>query len=113
LQRGDVIFAEKLRTLAETKVRTSKWKSVQENVTAGLSEDERILHFHTAVYLGHLDEQIARYLPTGIEYPKETPAIWHASVFSGATAVWSIEKFCTYYKPIAAKRMNFQNRERY
>lgn len=98
LKQGDIIYAEKLRN--------NKKGYIYKCKNSFSDEDEWILHFHTAIYLGNLDEKIESFLPVKPTYPKGTPVIWHSSFIAGGTAVWSVEKFCYYYQPVAAKRIS-------
>lgn len=65
-----------------------------------------ILYFHTAIYIGRLDKNVIAFIPDKIDYAMGTPVIWHASFIAGETTLWSVEKFCKYYKPVAAKRLS-------
>ncbi len=99
LKQGDIIYAEKFRN-------KNSEISYQEK-DKYKNEDEWIRYFHTAIYLGKLDEKIESLLPVKPAYPKGTPVIWHSSFIAGGTAVWSVEKFCYYYQPVAAKRISY------
>lgn len=101
LKQGDIIYAEKFRNKNSEIIYKEKDKYK--------NEDEWIRYFHTAIYLGNLDEKIESLLPVKPAYPKGTPVIWHSSFIAGGTAVWSVEKFCYYYQPVAAKRISYNH----
>lgn len=85
---GDILYAEKLRNKKSFK-----------------NEGERILYFHTAIFLGKLKKTILNFLPIKPDIKIGTPVIWHSSFIAGGTDIWPLEKFLYYYKPIAAKRI--------
>lgn len=64
-----------------------------------------MLNFHTAIYLGKLDNKIQSFTPFKSECPKGTPVIWHSTFISGGTSLWSLEKFLNYYQITAIKRI--------
>lgn len=97
LQPGDLIYAEKLRN--------KKGEIVFKPQHTYNNEDEWILHFHTAVYLGKLNSSIRVFIPITPEYPDGTPVIWHSSFISNGTSLWSLEKFSHYYRLVATKRV--------
>lgn len=97
LHPGDLIYAEKLRN--------SKGKIIYKSKEEYRDENEWILHFHTAIYLGKLDSSIRSFLPVKPSYPEGTPVIWHSSFISDGTVLWSEEEFLYYYQPVAAKRL--------
>lgn len=85
LERGDVIYAEKIRDKNDNLVDKSQ--------EAFSSEDDWLISLHSAIFLGKVEN----------ENPEDF--IWHSSAVSGGTALWPIEKFLYYYRPIAAKRI--------
>ncbi|MCL5666174.1 MAG: hypothetical protein M1383_00130 [Patescibacteria group bacterium] len=98
LNRGAVIYAQNLRGKKEQLLNKDK--------DTFPTEDEWILHLHTAIYLGEFDSELSQILPEGEDYPKHTPLVWHATTIEGKTCVWTLEKFLHYYKSISAKRIN-------
>lgn len=97
LEQGDIIYAERLRN--------KKGEMIYKPKEQYKNKDEWILYFHTAIYLGKQNQKITSFLPFDSEYPKNTPLIWHSSVISNGTSLWSWDKFLYYYKPVAAKRI--------
>lgn len=87
-QAGDIIYAEKLRDNKSFK-----------------NEDERILHFHTAIFLGKLNKTILSSLPFKSNIKTGTLVVWHASCIANGTDIWPVEKFLNYYRVVAAKRV--------
>lgn len=85
---GDIIYAEKLRNNKSFK-----------------NGDEKILHFHTAIFLGKLNKTILSFLPFKSNIKTGTSVIWHSSFIAGGTDIWPLDKFLYYYKPVAAKRI--------
>lgn len=98
LHQGDIIYTENLKNKEE--------KYIYKDKSLFSNEDEWILHFHTAVYLGKLNKEILSFLPLPTEYILGTPVIWHASLIADGTAVWPVDKFLYYYRPIAVKRLS-------
>lgn len=74
---GDVIYGENIVN--------KKGESINRGRETFNDEDEWILHFHTAVYLGNNQ-------------------IWHATHFAGTSCFWTVDQFKKFYKPIALKR---------
>lgn len=109
LKPGDLIYAERLRNkkgeivykLPSEDCNLIGYKPKEQYK----DEDERILHFHTAIYLGKLDKDTLSFIPFKPEYSKGTPVIWHSSFISNGTAIWSLEKFLNYYQLVAVKRI--------
>lgn len=96
-ESGDIIYAKKFRN--------KKGEVIYKNKESFKNEDEWILYFHTAIYLGKMDITIKRFLPFESDIKSGTPVIWHSSYISGGTAVWPVEKFHFYYKIVTAKRI--------
>jgi len=97
LERGDIIYAENLRNKkGELREKTRQMFE---------TEDEWILYFHTAVYLGSLDSELKEILPEGA-YPENVPLIWHSTFIEGGTCAWPLEKFEYFYKPVSVKRVS-------
>ncbi|MBU1754839.1 hypothetical protein KKH81_00965 [Patescibacteria group bacterium] len=96
LEKGDIIYAENLRN-KKGELREKKREMFE-------TEDEWILYFHTAVYLGRLDAELREILPEG-DYPESVPLIWHSTFIEGGTCAWPLEKFEYFYKPVSIKRV--------
>lgn len=94
---GDIIYAENFRN--------KKGEVIYREKSSFKNEDEWILHFHTAIYLGKMSERIANTLPFQCDIRKGTPVVWHSSFVAGGTAIWPLKKFLHYYKPVTAKRV--------
>ncbi len=94
---GDIIYAENIRN--------KKGEVMHREKDVFKNNDEWILHFHSAIYLGKMNEEILNLLPFTSVIKPNTPVVWHISFICGKTAIWPIEKFLYYYKPIAAKRI--------
>jgi hypothetical protein len=97
LQEGDIVYAEKLRDSHEKIIKSGKEKFE--------TEYERLVHLHLAVYVGLPTDEILAFF-SGDEIDRDKPAIWHSTFIAGGTALWSVEKFCHYYKPESAMRIN-------
>lgn len=97
LPTGAVIYAERIRNKdGETTDRSTD--------AFGTSEDY-IISLHSAIFLKNLTRDIIAKLPSELELAiSDTPAIWHATSIEGHSTIWTLEKFLTYYKPVAAKR---------
>lgn len=74
---GDVIYAENIVN--------KKGETISKSRSAFDSEDDWILHFHTAIYLG-------------------SDQVWHATNLEENSCFWNLEKFNKFYKPVALKR---------
>lgn len=85
LYKGDIILAQRIRDKNGLPVNRSPKHF-------GTKQDW-IIALHSAIYLG-----------SQVKKP-----IWHATSVEGKTCYWSIEKFQIYYKPVAVKRINFEN----
>lgn len=85
LETGDVIYAEKIRDKNNNPVDKSRGTFP--------SEDDWLISLHSAIFFGRMDDK------------KPEEFIWHSSAISGGTALWPVDKFFHYYKPIVAKRI--------
>jgi len=97
LERGDIVYAENLRN--------KKGELREKSRDTFETEDEWILYFHTAIYLGVLDPELKEILPKG-DYPENVPLVWHSTFIEGGTSVWPVEKFEYFYKPVSIKRVS-------
>ncbi|MCD4762268.1 hypothetical protein K8R32_04905 [bacterium] len=77
LRKGDVIYAQ--RKINKKGEKISRDKKDFKN------EDEWILNFHTAIYLGN-------------------NKIYHSTIFEENSCVWTLNKFNKFFKPIAIKK---------
>jgi len=80
LKKGDVVYADKRRN--------SQGEELEPGSEKFKTEEERLLNLHLGIYL------------------ENPPTIWHSSFISKGTALWPIDKFCYYYKPFVARRIN-------
>ena len=97
LKRGYIIYAQNLRN--------SKGELLNKDKEKFKNEDEWILYFHTAIFLGNIDGELLDLLPEG-DYPKNVPLIWQSTIIEKGTCVWTFDKFLNYYKPISVKRLD-------
>lgn len=84
LRRGDILYAQNLRNNAGGEVDKSPERY--------RTKDEWLYYLHSVVYLGEISG-------TGTRY------VWHATNIEGGPALWTLEKFEYYYKPVSAKRV--------
>jgi len=97
LQTRSIIYAEGIKN--------KKGQLVNKMLSNFPSYDDYLISLHTAIFIENLSEEIAKKLPGELQaIVTNKPAIWHATAIEGTTCVWSIEKFCEYYKPVTAKR---------
>lgn len=96
LEKGDIIYGEKIKTSTGKRVNLDEKKIANEN--------EWLTNLHMGIYLGVQSKEVLSNLPYN-EVDMEKPVIWHSSFISGGTSLWSIDKFCEYYKPIFARRI--------
>ena len=75
---GDVIYAEG--------VKNKNGEDLDRSLPSFETRDEYLISLHTALFTGEKDKEI-----------------WHATAVEGGSCYWSLDKFLTYYKPVAAK----------
>lgn len=80
LSDGDIIYAEGLKNKHD--------EALDKSLPTFETKDEYLVSLHTALFTGEKNKEI-----------------WHATAVEGSSCYWSLEKFLTYYKPIAAKRV--------
>ena len=73
-------------------LRNKKEELLERGMEVYASEDEWLYHLHRAIYLGNLKGKEGQY-------------VWHATGVAGGTALWTIEKFQHFYKPVSVKRV--------
>ncbi len=83
LQEGDIIYAENLRN--------KKGEEIDRNRESYDTKDEWLFYLHSAIYVGKNENG--------------EHVLWHATSIENGTAVWTLEKFQDFYKPISAKRI--------
>lgn len=96
LKEGDIVYAEKFRN--------SLGKEINFNKKRFVSEDEWLINLHLGIYLGVQSGEVLSNLSYN-EIDERKPVIWHSSFISGGTSLWSVDKFCEYYKPVIARRL--------
>lgn len=84
LKRGDILYAQNLRNKAGGEV--------DKSIGRYRTKDEWLYHLHSAIYIGRVDEMDTQY-------------VWHATSIENGPAVWTLEKFEYFYKPVSAKRV--------
>lgn len=84
LKMGDILYAQNLKNKAGALVDKSPERY--------RTKDEWLYYLHSAIYIGTLDDSATRY-------------VWHATNIEGGPALWTLEKFEHYYKPVSAKRV--------
>lgn len=84
LKTGDILYAQNLRD--------KNGVGLQRSPEMYTDKDEWLYHFHSAIYIGEIDGEEGQY-------------VWHATNIEGGTALWTLEKFQYFYKPISAKRV--------
>ncbi len=85
LKRGDILYAQNLRNKSE--------ELLERGIEVYKDKDEWIYYFHSAIYLGRVDPE------SDVQY------VWHATSIEGGPALWTLETFLHYYKPISIKRI--------
>lgn len=97
LPNGSVVYAERIRN--KNNERLDKSSAVFS------SDEEYIISLHSAIFLGRLTTELLSRLPAETDpHLIGKLSIWHATAIDGYSSVWSLDKFSTYYKPVAAKR---------
>jgi hypothetical protein len=82
---GDVVYAQNLRS--------KEGDEIDKSMEKYASKEEWIFYFHSAIFIGQIDDKT------------DTQYIWHATYIEGGPTLWTLEKFMHYYKPISAKRV--------
>ena len=95
LQCGDIVYAENRRNKRE--------EPMQRGRDAFASREEWVLHFHSAIFLGVLTDELAALLGEG-DYPGGD-LIWHSTAVEDGTCIWPVARFEHYYRPVSAKRV--------
>lgn len=85
LQAGDILYAQNLRN--------KKGEELHRDLETYKDKDEWLYHLHSAIYLGEIDGN------------SEERYVWHATNIEGGTALWALDKFQYYYKPVSVKRV--------
>ena len=80
LEPGDIIYAEIICN--------KRGEIVDRSLAAFGTADEYFIALHTAIYTGKMNEEI-----------------YHATAIDGISCLWSLEKFNSFYKPVAVKRI--------
>ncbi|HPT66227.1 MAG TPA: hypothetical protein PK257_02875 [Candidatus Woesebacteria bacterium] len=96
LKEGDIIYGEKIKTSTGKRVNLSEKRVNNEN--------EWLTSLHMGVYLGVQPSEILSALSYN-EMDIKKPVVWHSSFISKGTSLWSIDKFCEYYKLVFARRI--------
>ena len=81
VKSGDIIYAQGIKN--------KNGKYLQKNKNDFKDESDWLTSLHTAIFLG--DNKI-----------------WHASAIAEVSGCWGMEKFLDYYRPIAVKRVLFE-----
>ena len=95
LPTGAVIYAER--------VRTKDGRRAAKTLPDFPSMEEYLVSLHSAIFIQAITAEVLSKLPIGIGCLKVGPAIWHATSIEGGTCVWPLERFLSYYRPVAAK----------
>ncbi|MDE1925439.1 MAG: hypothetical protein KGH79_04690 [Patescibacteria group bacterium] len=85
LKEGDILYAQNFRN--------KKGEELHRDLETYKNKDEWLYHLHSAIYVGKIDKD------------SDEHYIWHATNIEGGTALWALEKFQYYYKPISVKRV--------
>jgi len=96
LKEGDIIYGEKIKTSTGKRVNLDEKRIANEN--------EWLTGLHLGVYMGVQSSEVLSSLSYN-EADITKPVIWHSSFISKGTSLWSVDKFCEYYKPVIARRI--------
>ena len=96
IREEDIIYGEKIKTSTGERVNLSEKRIINEN--------EWLTGLHMGVYLGVQPSEVLSSLSYN-EMDMKKPVIWHSSFISKGTSLWSVDKFCEYYKPVFARRI--------
>ena len=77
---GDIVYAEGLKN--------KHGEPVDKSLPTFETKDEYLISLHTALLTGEKGKEI-----------------WHATAVEGGSCYWPLEKFLSFYKPVAAKRI--------
>jgi hypothetical protein len=95
LPTGAVIYGEK--------VRTKDGRPAAKTLADFPSMEDYLVSLHSAIFIQAITTEVLSKLPIGIGCLKAGAAIWHATSIEGGTCLWPLEKFLSYYGPVAAK----------
>ena len=96
LKEGDIFYGEKIKT--------SKGRRVNLGEKRIANENEWLTNLHMGIYLGIQPSEVLKSLSYN-EMDMDKPVVWHSSFISKGTSLWSIDKFCEYYKPVFIRRI--------
>jgi hypothetical protein len=96
LQRGDILFCEPRRDRNDEPVSMTRFDFGSDEVW--------YQYFHTAVFLGRRDAALEAMLPQAKPFGDEY-LIYHSTPVAHGSAVWPLDHFEHFYRPVSAKRV--------